>query len=237
VSARTLPRRADHLADIEELAAAAVEVLGSGRGARLDPDALTSLAGAALALGADSVAVYRARSKASTSDTELISDTEEVAADVAARLQGALDLAEETRRELARARAAEQVARALLAAARALPIKEKCDGCHGEREDAIAEAQAAIGEALADQGCCEDALETLTELIPGLRRALALLRKVADDLETAYEPVYDHVRSGHVLPADGDWLTGHDGTTPAIPQGRPDGGPRITARAAFSDPR
>ena len=219
MSARDMPTRAERLAEIDELAEEALRILGTGRGARLDPDALTSLAAACLALGASTVGVYRASGDPARTDSDLLGDTEELENDVAARLQEALDLQQEGRQELTRARAAERAAQADLAHAHAMPVKEKCDGCHAAREAAIARTQRAINEALAGQDCCQDALETLAELITALRKALALLRQVADDLETTYERVYNWLArmagaQRRVLPKDGDFLTGSDGTSP-----------------------
>src|SRR5260370_37740661 len=70
----SLAARAAMMADLDDLAEEATRVLGGARAARLDPDALTSLAGAAMALGAESLAVYQAARDAYGSDTELLEE-------------------------------------------------------------------------------------------------------------------------------------------------------------------
>ena len=216
MSARDLPGRAEQLADIEELAETALEVLGSGRGARTDPDALVSLTGAALALGADSVAAYRATGEPASSDAELLGDAAELEDDVAARLREAGKLTAEARRELAQAREAERKAREDLRRAQALAVKDKCDGCHGARARAIAAAQAATDAAIADQECCREALETLSELATALQRALTCLQRVPSDMEVTYEAIYRWLdeQRGRQMPADGDFISAGDAPIP-----------------------
>lgn len=230
-----LAARAAAIADLDDLAEEVTRILGGARAARLDPDALTSLAGAAMALGASSLAVYQAARDAYDTDTELLEEVAEVEDAVAAALQEAQELRDEARRELAAARAAKLRAQAALAAARMMPAAT--DRQRAARDAAIARAQQQVDEALARIDVAEEALEILGQLTGQLRRALALLQRVPEDLGETYEAIYDHIRAGRVMPKDGDFLRGAQDrpTAAAAPQTRP-GGPCITARAAFSDP-
>jgi hypothetical protein len=216
VSARDLPGRAEQLADIEELAETALEVLGSGRGARADPDALVSLTGAALALGAGSVAAYRTTGEPASSDAELLGDAAELEDDVAARLRETGQLTAEARRELAKAREAERKAREELKRAQAMAVRDKCDGCHGARARAIAAAKAAIDAAVAGQECCREALETLSELATALQRALTCMQRVPSDMEVTYEVIYRWLgeQRGRQMPSDGDFISAEDTPIP-----------------------
>ncbi len=210
-----LSARAQMLTDVADLAEEAMRILGGGRAARLDPDALTSLAGAALALGAGSVDVYRASREPYARDTEMLEEVAEVEDATAAALHEAQELRDQARRELSSARAAEWRARAALAAAHLMPA---ATGRQQAAKLAAAErAQRQIIEAQQQAEVCEEALEILVPFIRQLRLALACLRRVPEDLGETYEAIYDHIRSGRVMPKDGDWLTGVPGQLPAGP--------------------
>jgi hypothetical protein len=212
---RAILARAHDLDDTGDLAEDVTDALGRGRGARLDPDALTSLAAAALALGADSVTVYRATGAAFTDDREMaeaVGDAEDAIADRAAAVA----------RELAAAQTARQDARETLAAAhddlaaaQAMPTRQPCDGCHDDRADAITAAREAVTGARERTTCAEQAITVLASLAERLARALALIRRVLPEVGEVYEPVYEHVDAGRVMPKDGDFLTGEDGAAPA----------------------
>jgi hypothetical protein len=195
--------RARELDDTEDLEEEVTDALGSARAARLDPDALTSLAQCALVLGADRLTVYRATGDPFPTDSDMaeaVDDAEAAIADRAAVVAGELDGAET---ELADAREALNDAKAQLADARAMPVHRPCDGCHGERREAIAEARERIGVAKA-------AIEVLTRLAERLAWALTLIRRVLPEVGEVYETVYEHVDAGRVLPRDGDWISGDD---------------------------
>jgi len=201
-----LTARAAAMADLDDLAEEATRLLGGARAARLDPDALTSLAGAAMALGAESLAVYQAARDAHGSDTELLEEVAEVEDGTAAALHEAQELRQEARRELADARTAKHRAQAALAAARMMPAVS--DRQRAARDAAITRAQQQVDEALARIDVAEEALEVLGPLTGQLRRALALLQRVPEELGETYEAIYDHIRAGRVMPKDGDFLKG-----------------------------
>jgi hypothetical protein len=200
----SLPRRAEQAAEIDDMAEETVRLLGAGRGAGLDPDALTNLAQAALALGAPAATVYRAEGTAADSDTELLGDAEELERATAAALKDALDLQREAQAQYELAQREQEIAQADLSAALAMPVADPCKGaCHAARERATRRAQRRIDEAIADQECCQQALEILAELIPVLRQALQCLQRVAEDLGTTYEQIYGFLGGGGQLPHDG----------------------------------
>lgn len=207
---RRLLARAHELADTEDLAEETAGILGGGRAARLDPDALTSLAATALALGAGSVAVYRAETARFADDRELLEAVEEAEAEIAAGAAAVRDLQSEA--DSARSAACRELeaARDALDRARAMSVHRPCDGCHPAREAAIAAAQERIKDAQERIAYCDAALEVLSSLARRLAAALAAIRRVPDDLEGTYEPVYDHVRARRLMPRDGDWLTGQE---------------------------
>jgi len=231
----SLATRAAAMADVVDLAGEVTRILGGARAARLDPDAMTSLAGAAMALGASSLEVYQATRPAYGADAELLEEVAEVEDATAVALPEARQLADEARRELAAARAAKVKAQAALAAARMMPAATARQ--REIRAAAIERAQRQVDEALTRIEVAEEALEILRELTMQLRRALALLGRVPEDLGETYEAIYDHIRAGGVMPKDGDWMTGAPGrpVAAAAPQVRP-AGPCITASVAFSDP-
>src|SRR5690348_15210797 len=77
---RALLTRAHTLTDTGDLAEEVTSILGGARAARVDPDALPALAAAALALGTDSLAVYRAEVHRFADDTEFAAAVEEAQA-------------------------------------------------------------------------------------------------------------------------------------------------------------
>src|SRR5260370_29834730 len=131
--------RAVVMADLGDLAEEATRVLGGGRAARLDPDALTSLADAALALGADSLMVYRAEASQFSADQELIEEVAEIEDATGCALHEAQQLRAEIWRELTSARAALTAALAALAAARLMPAVTSRQ--QGARQAVIERAQ------------------------------------------------------------------------------------------------
>ena len=88
-----------------------------------------------------------------------------------------------------------------LDAARAMRTGEPCDGCHGRKAAAIADAEARVR-------LCEAAIEILTPLAARLRHALARVRAVPSDLGETYESVYNLIRRGGAMPHEGRWITG-----------------------------
>ena len=90
---------------------------------------------------------------------------------------------------------------------------EPCQGCHGERDAAIAAAQADEEDAetrIADAGqriaLCETAADILDPLAATLTAALERVRRVAPDLGEVYELVYAFVRGGGKLPDYARWI-------------------------------
>ncbi len=201
-----LAARAQMLTFVEDLADEATRILGGGRAARLDPDALTSLAGAAMALGAGSLAVYQASRDPFRSDTEMLEQVAEVEDGTAAALHEGQELRDEARQELRSARADERRARAALTAAHLTPAATGRQ--RAARHAAIARAQRQISAAQERIETCEEALEIVEPLIRQLRLALTCLERVPSDLGETYEAIYDHIHHGRVMPKDGDFLTG-----------------------------
>jgi hypothetical protein len=205
---RALLARAHQLADVEDLAEEVTSILGGGRAARLDPDALPGLAGAALALGAGSLAVYRAEVPRFADDRDFAEAVEDAEAEIAARA-GAVTLTRaKVGAALDRAYDALDAGHRALEAARRMNTSRPCDGCHEAKAAAIAVAQAKIAAAQERIGYAEAAVGILDDLSVRVGRALACLRRVMPDLGDTYEPVYDHVRAGRVMPRSGDFLAG-----------------------------
>jgi hypothetical protein len=187
---------ADEAAELGD--AVAVTILGGARAAGLDPAAYAPLTGAALALGADRVTVYRAGAPACPTD--------------AAFLAAVAD--------------AEDDARDLLAAAGALAetVTAALDAALADADDAADAAEAAeddkdAGDAAERAALCEEALGVLGELDTRLRHAIARLQAVPVVLGETYESVYALIRSGGRMPLEGRWVTGDDRavTWPAVP--------------------
>lgn len=205
---RRLLARARGLDNPEDLAEEVTSILGGARAARVDPGALTNLAGAAQILGADSLSVYQAGEPRFTSDVDYTDAVEDVIADVQGRLAAAGHLHDELRSARSSAIDDLRQARRDLARAQAMHVSDPCDGCHKARQSAIGAAEKAISDARERIGICGAAIEVLEPLARHLREALILLSRVPEDLEEAYEPVYDLVRHGGAMPKDGDFITG-----------------------------
>ena len=189
--------RARELADLGELADQITTMLGAARRAGLDPDALGGLVGAAAALDADGLEVYRAGRGAGAryaDDRAFASDLADIEDELADRQHAAEDLA-------ARVAAALAAAELALGTARAMPVREPCNGCHAAKAAAIAAAEARIA-------LCEDADEILAELTARLHHALARLRAVPGDLGEVYESVCTLIRRGGRMPYEGRWIEG-----------------------------
>src|SRR5712671_3386712 len=153
--------RAEMLDETGELAQAVSEVLTGAQGAGVDPRAVISLTAALQTLDPGASTGYSAGSRKDRQDgsrygsdgefLEALSDAEDQVREHLREVQAlrqrfslALDRAEQ---DLGQARRDLDTARALLAAAYAMPTKEPCTGCHGARTAEIARAEAAIAEA------------------------------------------------------------------------------------------
>lgn len=199
---RQLLARARELADLGEVTEGVTATLGGARRAGLDPDALGGLIGAAAALGTTGVTVYAAgKGPGGRYDGEgeflgALADAED---DIAERLKAAGRLHDQAITALDSALDA-------LEAARGMHTKEKCDGCHGRKAAAIADAEARVR-------LCEDAIEILVPLEARLRHALARIRAVPSDLGETYESVYNLIRRGGRMPYEGRWVEGEGART------------------------
>jgi hypothetical protein len=207
--------------ETSELAWQVIAILGSGRAAGLDThNALGGLTRAALTLDGDHLAIYRASGPPFASERDLadaLIDAEdeimEWLAEARSTQAQAMAALAAARAALAAAGAALTTAQAALAAALAMPADTK-EGSSA-RDAAIAAAQASIKEAegrIAEAQqritLAEQALAILGPLIDRLRRALAHIRRVPQDLGEYYEGWYDHLRLGRQAPHDGRWITG-----------------------------
>jgi hypothetical protein len=213
--------RAEELDETSELAWQVIAILGSGRAAGLDThNALGGLTRAALTLDGDHLAIYRASGPPFASERDLadaLIDAEdeimEWLAEARSTQAQAMAALAAARAALAAAGAALTTAQAALAAALAMPADTK-EGSSA-RDAAIAAAQASIKEAegrIAEAQqritLAEQALAILGPLIGRLRRALAHIRRVPQDLGEYYEGWYEHLRLGRQAPHDGRWITG-----------------------------
>jgi hypothetical protein len=205
---------AEELDETSGLAAALAAIHAGAAAAGVDRQAVASLEAAVTVLGHD-VPAYRAGSPADRqpgggygSDVEFlealsgaedeIRDGQHAAVLLYSQVGEALEVAQQ---DLDRARRD-------LAAAYAMPTKERCDGCHGAKAAAIAAAEAAAGDAERRGRICEAAGDILEALTERLRAALARLSQVPHDLGEAYEMVYQFVSGGGRLPRFGRWVTG-----------------------------
>jgi hypothetical protein len=217
-----LAAQATELADqARELGAEVTAVLGGARNAGLDPAALSPLTGAALALGAGQLAVYRAH----TAVPGAIPDDVTFLAHVADAEDDAAELRTAAARLAGKAAAALDAARDALDAADAMTASDPCDGCHDARA-------AAIGDARTRIAACDQTLDLLTELDRRLRYALTRLAAVPAMLGETYESVYALIRSGGRMPHEGRWITGEDPRPPLSRRGRRTGMPHVTALRA-----
>jgi hypothetical protein len=197
----TLLTRAEVLEDTGELVQAITAVLAGAQETGADPAAVTSLQDAVRSLDPGASTGYDAGSKQDRqpgggyrSEGEFLEAAAGAEGDALDRLREAEQLQE----QLA---AAMDAAQAALDAAYAMPVKEKCDGCHGIKE-------AAIADALHRTGLCEAAAGILDPLAARLRLALERLRQVPQDLGEVYQLVYEFLRKGGKLPAYGRWIEG-----------------------------
>ncbi len=137
---RQLLARVRELADLGELAEEVRNILGGGRRAGLDPDALGGLVGAAAVLGSAGITVYAAGKGPGgryADEREFLSALADVEDDIAERLKAAGQLHDQAVTALDSALDA-------LDAARAMHTKEKCDGCHARKAAAIVDAEARV---------------------------------------------------------------------------------------------
>jgi hypothetical protein len=196
-----LVARAEMLDDTGELVQAITAVLAGAQGAGVDPAAVTSLAAAARALDPGAGTGYDAGTKQDRhrgtgyrSDSQMLEAVSEAEDDVRERLREVQQLQEQVSTAI-------DAAQEALQAAYAMPVKDPCDGCHGIKEAAIADALRRIGT-------CETANDILGPLAGRLRTALERLRQVPHDLGEAYELVYQFIRKGGRLPVYGRWIEG-----------------------------
>jgi hypothetical protein len=175
-------------ADTAELGELAAGIVAQGRAARVAPEATRGLVAAALTLEAPQMALYAAAVPL-RSDAALL----DAAATLEADAGEMLAIARGMRAEAAEAR------RAAAAAAREAAAREGRDGT-------TEATRLAIAAAVSEGADCDCALEILDVLIRRLHYATGRLGQVPDDLETAYEVPYAHVRRGGALPRSGDFL-------------------------------
>ncbi len=213
--------RAEELEETSELAWRVIAILGSGRAAGLDTrDALGGLIRAALTLDGDHLAIYRARGAPFADERDLADALLDAEDEIMEWLAEARRTQAQAMAALAAAPAALAAAGAALAAARAalaaaLAIPDDTKEGSSARDAAVAAAQAGISEAegrIAEAqqriALAEQALAILGPLIDRLRRALAHIRRVPQDLGEYYEGWYEHLRLGRQAPHDGRWITG-----------------------------
>jgi hypothetical protein len=198
--------RAEMLEDTDELAGAITAILAGAQRAGVDPAAVTSLAGAGRALDPGAAASYDAGSKEDRrpgggydSDAAMLEAVSEAEHDLAGHAREVSQLQEHTATAM-------DAAQGALEAAYAMPVKDECDGCHGFREAAIANALARIES-------CETAIDILDPLAGRLAAALEKLRQVPQDLGEVYELVYAFVCSGGKLPRYARWIEGEETLT------------------------
>ena len=203
---QTLLARAEVLEDAGELVQSITAVLAGAQGAGVDPAAVTSLQGAVRALDPGAGTGYDAGSKEDRhpgggyrSDGEFLEAAAEAEGDVLERVREAEMLQEQIA-------AAMDAVQAALEAAYAMPVKDECDGCHGAREAAIADAERRIG-------LCEASAGILDPLAERLRVALEWLRQAPQDLGEAYQLVYEFIRKGGRLPVYARWIEGEKAHT------------------------
>jgi hypothetical protein len=197
----TLLARAEVLEEVDELVQAITAVLVGAQGAGVDPAAVTSLAAAARVLDPGASTGYDAGSKQDRhrgagyrSDSQMLEAVSGAEDDIRERLREVQQLHEQVSTAM-------DAAQEALQAAYAMPVKDKCDGCHGIKE-------AAILAALQRIRLCETAAEVLVPLAQRLHAALDGLQQVPADLGEVYELVYAFVRHGGKLPDCARWIEG-----------------------------
>jgi len=208
---RQLLARARRLTDLSDIKDAALACLGGARHAGLDPDALHGLVGCAAWVGATSLQTYTAGdgwTGRHADERHFLGHVASIEDDIDERLGDTARLAREVSAALGIARTDLDDAHDQLTAARAMPVKDRCDGCHARRAAAIAAAGALITECETRIGICEDIERALRVLRQHLERARARIRAVPADLGETYESVYNLIRRGGRLPYEGRWITG-----------------------------
>ena len=215
--------RAEVLEDTGELVDAVIAVLTSAQGAGVDPAAAASLVAAARALNPAAGTGYdtgrltdRRPGGGYRSDGEFLEAVSDAEDDARDRLREVQQLHERVSAAADAARDDLAQARFALAAAYALPVKDRCDGCHEIKQAAIMAAEAAIADAQCRIGLCMAAAEILDPLAQRLAAALSRLRQVPADLGEVYQLVYDFIRKGGKLPAYGRWLEGSSIRLPTV---------------------
>ena len=207
--------RAEVLEDTGELVDAVIAVLTSAQGAGVDPAAAASLVAVARALNPAAGTGYdtgrstdRRPGGGYRSDGEFLEAVSDAEDDARDRLREVQQLHERVSAAADAARDDLAQARFALAAAYALPVKDRCDGCHEIKQAAIMAAETAIADAQRRTGLCEAAAEILTPLTERLRAALSHLQQVPHDLGEVYEHVYQFIRKGGKLPVYARWIEG-----------------------------
>jgi hypothetical protein len=202
----TLLGRAEILEETGELVQGITAVLAGAQRVGVDPAAVTSLQAAARTLDPGADTGYdagsrddRRRGAGYRSDVEFLEAVSGAEDDIRDRLREVEQLQE----AIATAMDATQAA---LDAAYAMPVNDKCDGCHGAKEAAI---QAALGRIR----LLEAVGGILDPLTQRLRAALARLRQVPEDLGEVYELVYEFIRKGGRLPVYARWIEGEEART------------------------
>lgn len=222
---RRLLARARELTDLTGLTDDALSCLGAARHAGLDPAALTGLVGCAAALGAAGTQTYAAGdgwTGRHASERDFIGHVASIEDDIEDRLAAAARLARDTaavldtaRNDLDEAHGQLAATRRQLAAASAMPVQARCDGCHRRRaaaiaaaNQAIAAAQQLIRECQTRIAICEAIGRALSVLRERLKRALVRARAVPGDLGETYQSVYNLIRRGGRMPHQGRWIQG-----------------------------
>jgi hypothetical protein len=213
--------RAEELDETSELAWQVIAILGCGRAAGLDGhDALGGLIRAALTLDGDHLAIYQAHGGPFADERELADALLDAEDEIMEWLAEARRAQAQAMAALAAAQAALAAAgdaladaQAALTAAQAIPADTEegssaRDAAIAAAQESISEAEARIAEAQQRIALAEQALAILGPLTGRLRRALAHIRRVPQDLGEYYEGWYDHLRLGRHAPHDGRWITG-----------------------------
>ena len=222
---------AEMLADLDDLTAAVATALDGAQGAGVDPRAVAGLKSALVTLDPGAHVTYnpgdqhdRRRGTGYSTDGEFLEAVADAEDQIQVRLREVTDLQKrimaaigEATEDLTKGRRDLAEARTALAAAYSMGTTLPCQGCHGERDAAIAAAQAAVADAetrIADAeqriALCEAATEILGPLAVVLAKALERVRRVAPDLGEVYELVYTFVRNGGKLPDYARWIEAED---------------------------
>jgi hypothetical protein len=197
----TLLARAQVLTETGDLAGNLGQILEGLQDAGADPGCAVSLQAAILALDPDEDASCdpggpgdRRPGGGYGSDAEFV----EAVHDTETALRERLHDAERLQEEIIVALDAAQMA---LEAALAMPVKEECDGCHGAKAAAVADAERRIG-------LCDDTTGITDPLALRLRQVLGHLLQVPVQLGEVYELVYAFVSKGGKMPVWGRFIMG-----------------------------